>query len=88
MQWLAYGLTIFAGMLNAIQPGCNATLNKALGMPFVAGMIASAVSGYLVIAFLLRYLRRHDFALFMWFRIAVAALILIVIASGARSATI
>ena len=44
MQWLAYGLTIFAGMLNAIQPGCNATLNKALGMPFVAGMIVAAVS--------------------------------------------
>jgi undecaprenyl-diphosphatase len=56
--------------------------------PFVAGMIASAVSGFLVIAFLLRYLRRHDFALFMWFRIAVAALIFIVIASGARPATI
>ena len=56
--------------------------------PFVAGMIASAVSGFLVIAFLLRYLRRHDFALFMWFRIAVAALVLVVIASGGRPATL
>jgi undecaprenyl-diphosphatase len=49
------------------------------GMPgrSFAGMIASAISGFLVIAFLLRYLRaRHDFALFMWFRLAVAALVL------------
>ena len=32
MQWLLYGLTIFAGVLNAIQPGCNATLNKGAGI--------------------------------------------------------
>ena len=33
-----------------------------MGGPFVAGIVASAVSGFVVIAFLLRYLRRHDFA--------------------------
>jgi undecaprenyl-diphosphatase len=59
-----------------------------LAGPFVAGIGASAVSGYLVIAFLLRYLRVHDFAIFLWFRIGVAALVLGVIASGARSAVI
>ena len=63
-------------------------LPPGMAGPFVAGMIASAVSGFLVIAFLLRYLRRHDFALFLWFRVAVAALIFIVIATGARPATI
>ena len=59
-----------------------------LAGPFVAGIGASAVSGFLVIAFLLRYLRVHDFAIFLWFRIGVAALVLGVIASGARSAVI
>jgi undecaprenyl-diphosphatase len=63
-------------------------LPPGMAGPFVAGMAASAVSGFLVIAFLLRYLRRHDFSLFMWFRIAVAALIFTVIASGARPAVI
>jgi undecaprenyl-diphosphatase len=58
-----------------------------MGGPFVAGIAASAVSGFLVIAFLLRYLRVHDFALFLWIRVAVAALILVVIATGARPAT-
>jgi undecaprenyl-diphosphatase len=56
--------------------------------PFIAGMIAAAVSGFLVIAFLLTYLRRHDFALFMWYRLAVAALCFALIATGARPATI
>jgi undecaprenyl-diphosphatase len=59
-----------------------------LAGPFVAGIGASAVSGFLVIAFLLRYLRVHDFAIFLWFRIGVAALVLGVIASGARSTVI
>jgi len=59
-----------------------------LAGPFVAGIVASALSGFLVIAFLLRYLRVHDFAIFLWFRIGVAALVLGVIASGARSAVI
>ncbi len=59
-----------------------------MGGPFVAGIAASAVSGFLVIAFLLRYLRVHDFALFLWIRVTVAALIFVVIATGARPATI
>ena len=59
-----------------------------MGGPFVAGIAASAVSGFLVIAFLLRYLRVHDFALFLWIRVAVATLIFVVIATGARPATI
>jgi undecaprenyl-diphosphatase len=58
-----------------------------MGGSFVAGIAASAVSGYLVIAFLLRYLRIHDFALFLWIRVAVAALIFVVIATGTRPAT-
>jgi len=63
-------------------------LPPGMAGPFVVGMIASAISGFLVIAFLLRYLRGHDFALFMWFRIGVAALVLIVIVTGTRPATI
>ena len=47
-----------------------------------------ASAAFLVIAFLLRYLRVHDFALFLWIRVAVAALILLVIATGTRPATI
>jgi undecaprenyl pyrophosphate phosphatase UppP len=41
-----------------------------------------------VIWFLLRYLRRHDFFIFMVYRLAVAALVFLLIATGVRSATI
>jgi undecaprenyl-diphosphatase len=62
-------------------------LPAGMAAPFVAGMIASAISGFLVIWFLLAYLRRRDFALFMWYRIAVAALVFAVIALGIRPAS-
>ena len=55
---------------------------------FLWGMISSAVSGFLVIAFLLAYLRRRTFFIFMVYRVAAAALVLLLIATGVRSATI
>jgi undecaprenyl-diphosphatase len=59
-----------------------------MGGPFVAGVIASAISGFLVIAFLLAYLKRRDFGVFVWYRLAAAALCFGVIASGVRPATL
>jgi undecaprenyl-diphosphatase len=56
--------------------------------PFVWGMVASAVSGFLVIWGLLAYLRRRDFAPFVLYRLAAAAVVFTVIALGIRSATI
>jgi len=55
---------------------------------FFWGFVSSAVSGFVVIWFLLGYLRRHSFKAFMWYRLTVATLIVILIATGARSATI
>jgi undecaprenyl-diphosphatase len=51
-------------------------------------MVASAISGFVVIRWLLRYLRRHDFTLFLWYRIAVALLVFLLILTGAREPTI
>jgi undecaprenyl pyrophosphate phosphatase UppP len=41
-----------------------------------------------VIAFLLAYLRRRDFSVFVWYRLVVAAICLVVIATGLRPATV
>jgi undecaprenyl-diphosphatase len=54
---------------------------------FVAGMVASAISGFVVIWGLLRYLKRHDFSVFLWYRVAVAALVVILIVANVRDAT-
>ena len=50
--------------------------------------LAAGVSGFIVIWFLLRYLRTHDFLIFMLFRFAVAALVIVLVVTGVRSATI
>jgi undecaprenyl-diphosphatase len=55
---------------------------------FFWGFVSSAASGFVVIWGLLTYLKRHDFAVFMWYRIAVAVLVLGLIATGVRSATL
>jgi undecaprenyl-diphosphatase len=55
---------------------------------FVAGMAASALSGFVVIWGLLRYLKRHDFMVFLWYRVAVAAVVAILIVANVRDATI
>ncbi len=58
-----------------------------MAAPFFWGMVASAVSGFLVIWFLLAYLRTRDFAIFMWYRLAIAVLVFAVIALGIRPAS-
>jgi undecaprenyl-diphosphatase len=55
---------------------------------FVAGMAASAVSGFVVIWGLLRYLRRHDFTVFLGYRVAVAAVVVVLIVANVRDATL
>jgi undecaprenyl-diphosphatase len=61
-------------------------LPAGMAGPFVWGMIASAVSGFVVIWFLLAYLRRRDFRFFLWYRLAAAVVVLAVIAFGVRPA--
>jgi undecaprenyl-diphosphatase len=55
--------------------------------PFIVGTLAAAAVGLVAIDFLLGYVRRHDYSPFAIYRLVVAVAILIVIASGARSAT-
>jgi undecaprenyl-diphosphatase len=55
---------------------------------FFWGVVASAISGFAVIWWLLRYLRSHNFAIFMWLRLGVAALVFGLVLSGAREPTI
>ncbi|HBT47131.1 MAG TPA: UDP-diphosphatase [Peptococcaceae bacterium] len=45
---------------------------------FVVGIVTSAVVGFLAIKFLLQYLRRGSYLLFAWYRLALAALVILV----------
>lgn len=51
--------------------------------PTLVATILAFVSGYAAIAFLLRYVRRHDFDLFVVYRVVFGAIVLGLVASGA-----
>jgi len=45
---------------------------------YLAGFVAAAISGYLVIAFLLRFIQSHSFAIFAYYRFVLAGIVLII----------
>jgi len=55
--------------------------------PFVVGVLAAWGTGLLAIEWLLGYVRRHTYGLFVVYRLVVAALIVVLIVSGVRAAT-
>jgi undecaprenyl-diphosphatase len=55
--------------------------------PFVVGVIASAASGLLAIWALLGYVRNHSYTIFVIYRLALSAFILLLIAANVRAAT-
>src|SRR6478672_7045011 len=46
-------------------------------MPLIVGLVASLIAGLIAIHFMLRYLRTRSLAVFVWYRVALAALVLV-----------
>jgi undecaprenyl-diphosphatase len=55
--------------------------------PFLIGTLAAAGSALLAIQALLGYVRRHDYSVFVIYRLIAAAIVLLLIAAGVRDAT-
>ena len=55
--------------------------------PFVVGVLAAMASGLVAIEFLLRFVRRHTYTPFVVYRLIVALIVLLLISTGAKSAT-
>lgn len=55
--------------------------------PFVVGTLASIAVGLVAIKALLGYVRRHDYSIFALYRVSLAVVIVILIASNARPST-
>jgi undecaprenyl-diphosphatase len=60
-------------------------LPAGTAMPFVVGIASAAISGMIAIWFVLRYLKTHNFNLFVVYRIVVGVAVLILIVAGVRS---
>ncbi len=54
----------------------------APGLEYLWGFVAAALSGYGVIAFLMRYLRNHTFYPFVFYRLLLAALVALALFAG------
>lgn len=57
--------------------------DSAVGIvPLIGGILAAVVSSYLAIAWLIEFLKKHSTWVFVWYRLAFGALLLMAIASG------
>jgi undecaprenyl-diphosphatase len=63
-----------------------ADLPSGMAGPFLVGSLASMGSALVAISALLGYVRRHDYSLFVVYRLLLAAIVLLLIATGVRSA--
>ena len=54
--------------------------------PFVVGVLASALSGFAAIVFLLRYVRTHSYDIFVAYRLIASAIVVLLIATGVLEA--
>ena len=46
---------------------------------FIIGVVISFISGLLCIKFLLNYIKKHDYKIFMWYRLIIALIVLIIL---------
>lgn len=77
---LALPITAGAGVykgIDVLQSGFQGYASE-----FFWGFVASGVSGFVVIAWLLRYLRTRDFKIFMIYRLVVAGIVVAAILAG------
>jgi undecaprenyl-diphosphatase len=79
---ITLGAIVFKGVSDVLL----ADLPPGTAGPFVVGTLASAVSGLAAISALLGYVRRHDYSIFVAYRLVAAAIVLLLIAAGVRPA--
>ncbi len=80
---ITFGAVVYKGLTDVV----FGSLPSGSTGPFVVGTIAAAGAGLIAIDLLLGYLRRHDYSVFVLFRLAAAAAILLLIATGVKDAT-
>jgi undecaprenyl-diphosphatase len=51
-------------------------------IPFLVGVLVSGLSGTIVVAFLMQFLRQHTMRVFVWYRIALGILVIALAVSG------
>jgi undecaprenyl-diphosphatase len=79
-------ITLGAVLYKGVTDVLLGDLPEGMVGPFIVGSLASLGSGIVAISALLGYVRRHDYSVFVLYRLAAGALVLALIAAGVRSA--
>jgi undecaprenyl-diphosphatase len=80
---IVLGATLLEGVTGVLL----GDLPRGWAGPFLVGVLAAAASGLVAIDMLLGYVRRHDYSVFVLYRLAVAVFVAGLIVGGARDAT-
>jgi undecaprenyl-diphosphatase len=80
---ITFGAVVWQGLTDVVLGDVPA----GSGGPFAVGVLAAAASGALAIVALLGYVRRHDYSVFVLYRLLVALFVIGLIATGLRDAT-
>ena len=75
--YLSAPVVLGACILTLLESETIAIISANLSI-FVIGILVSFVVGLLCISFLLKYLRKNDFKLFMWYRIVLGIIVILV----------
>jgi len=78
-----FGAVVWKGLTDVVL----GDLPPGSGGPFLVGTLAAAVSGLFAIWALLGYVRSHTYTIFVVYRLVAAAVVALLIISGAQSAT-
>ena len=80
---ITLGAVVFKGVTDLLL----GDLPPGWGGPFLVGTLAAAASGFVAIDALLGYVRRHDYSVFVLYRLLAALVVAGLIVSGVRDAT-
>lgn len=78
--YLSIPILFLAGMYKLIKGFGNISTISGGGMALLTGTIASFITAFIVIGWLLKYVSRHDFKIFAYYRIFLGGVILIFLA--------
>lgn len=74
--YLSAPIVLGATIMTVMKPGMFEIIFEYASI-FIIGVLVSFIAGLLCIEFLLRYIRKHDFKIFMWYRILLAVVVII-----------
>lgn len=52
------------------------------GLPMLVGILVSAITGYISVAFLLKFVQKHSISPFVWYRVVAGGVVIAAIMSG------